>query len=774
MIARVWLRATLAFGLVGILGPGNVRGAAPDKPEGALVTRWAKDVSQTLPHPEYPRPQLVRKDWVNLNGPWDYAIRARQDSKPDAYDGKILVPFPVESTLSGVKRFLDEDQYLWYHRPFKTPNLEGGKRLLLHFGAVDWQTTVWANGKQVGEHKGGYDPFTFDITEALKPGPDQVLIVQVWDPTDAGSQPRGKQVRNPGGIFYTAVSGIWQTVWLEPVSPAHVESLKITPDVDEGSVTLGIRAATGQGSATIRASLLDGPREVTSGEVTVTGDKVLGFIEPRIKLAVPEAKLWSPSSPFLYDLKVTLSMNGQTTDTLTSYFGMRKIAVAKDAAGINRLFLNSQPLFQCGPLDQGWWPDGLYLAPTDEAMRYDIETTRKLGFNMCRKHVKSEPARWYYHADQLGLMVWQDMPSGMARGKRQGIPPGAKEDASFSPEEIAQFDTELKAMIGRLQNHPSIVAWVPYNEGWGQHDTVKKLQWVKQLDPTRLVDGPSGWEDRGWGDMKDRHQYPGPGMFPVLADRASVLGEFGGLGLPLEGHLWWNKRNWGYRNLKTLDDLQVQYEQLIRRLRPLIRQGLAAAVYTQTTDCEGEVNGLMTYDRAVVKLDVAKTAALHAKLYEPVKPVARRVILPTSEEEPQTWRFTTAQPGEGWFRTDFNDADWQSGPGGFGEPSTPNTVVHTRWKTPDIWIRRTFNFDGAKLSEPQLRLHHDEDAEVYLNGKKVITVSGYATSYFDAPLSEEAARTLRPGQNVLAIHCHQTGGGQYIDAGLVDFQPKNP
>ncbi len=564
--------------------------------ENPLTTPWTALVKAEHPLPEYPRPQLVRKEWINLNGLWDFAIIPRAETTVAHYQGRILVPFPVESALSGVKQALLPEQRLWYRRIFTPPSLKG-RHLLLHFGAVDWRAEVWVNGKSVGTHEGGYDPFTFDITAALKPRGNNEITVAVWDPTDAGPQPRGKQLHNPNGIWYTAVSGIWQTVWLEPVPDESISGLSFTPDVDGHRLRLTVRSA-GSGKFSAVARLAGKP----VGSVT-------GELNQETFIALPEMQLWSPDSPVLYDLEVSLPSG----DRVTSYFGMRKIAVQKDTAGFNRLFLNGRPLFMIGPLDQGWWPDGLYTAPTDAALRSDIETLKKLGFNMCRKHVKVEPARYYYWADKLGFLVWQDMPSAMPAG-HASVRRGGGEDVGFTPEEDTIFRRELEALVRHLSNTPSIVAWVPFNEGWGQHETNQILKLVKGWDDSRLVDGPSGWEDRGFGDMKDMHQYPGPGMFPVLPDRVSVLGEFGGLGLPIEDHLWWNKRNWGYRTFEDRSKLQAGYEDLMEKLEPLVRQGLAAAIYTQTTDVEGEVNGLMTYDRKVLKFDAAKLAEWHRRI----------------------------------------------------------------------------------------------------------------------------------------------------------------
>ncbi|HSW02260.1 MAG TPA: DUF4965 domain-containing protein [Sedimentisphaerales bacterium] len=601
---RILCAASVAVVLLSSVAQGQWKPAA-----GPLMTRWAKEVSPQNALPEYPRPQMVRKDWFNLNGLWDYAIKAKDAAQPESFDGQILVPFPIESALSGVMKPVGPDNRLWYRRTFETPKGHGwdqeGRRVLLHFGAVDWDTTVWVNGKEVGNHKGGYDPFTFDITDALKADGRQEIVVSVWDPTDAGAQPRGKQVRNPHGIWYTAVTGIWQTVWLEPVAPRHIDGLKLTPDVDNAKliVEIGTRLTR---SDNVKVEIL------ADGEVVAQANGL-----NRIEVQIPNPRLWTPDNPFLYDVKITLGRFNMpvVTDQITSYFGMRKIALAKDEAGINRLFLNNKPLFQYGPLDQGWWPDGLYTAPTDEALRYDIEITKRLGMNMARKHVKIEPARWYYWCDKLGLLVWQDMPSGDRYIGSQDP------DIVRTEESAKQFELELARMIETFYNHPSIVMWVPFNEGWGQYDTPRIVDLVRKLDPTRLVNNASGWTDRGIGDVMDIHDYPGP-RAPRLEDkRAGVLGEFGGLGLPLPGHTWQAERNWGYRSYTTQDELTDAYIALIKKLHPLTgAPGLAAAVYTQTTDVEIEVNGLMTYDREVIKMDAARITAANRTLYTPPEP----------------------------------------------------------------------------------------------------------------------------------------------------------
>jgi hypothetical protein len=537
--------------------------------------------------------------------------------RPAAWDGEILVPFPVESALSGVMKTVGPERRLWYHRTFQVPRRWEGRRVLLHFGAVDWEARVWVNGVEVGEHRGGYDAFSIDVTAALKGEGSQELVVSVWDPSDAGPQPRGKQVQKPEGIWYTPTTGIWQTVWVEPVESSHVRSLKITPDFDGSAVEVGALVMGAGHRYRIECLVRDGRREVVRGDVSVVGGSATRDVPFRtaLKLGIPEAKPWTPETPFLYGLRVTLYEDDREVDAVESYFGLRKIAVAKDALGVNRLFLNNQPVFQFGPLDQGFWPDGLYTAPTDEALQYDIRMTKELGFNMARKHVKVEPDRWYYWCDVLGLLVWQDMPSGE---KYIG---GKDPDIQRSPESAAIFERELRAMVEGLGNHPSIVMWVPYNEGWGQWDTARIAALVKEWDPTRLVNSASGWTDRKVGDVHDIHVYPGPGAPPLEANRAGVLGEYGGLGLPVKGHTWQAEKNWGYRSFTTHDGLTDAYLKLIDQLHPLTGEaGLSAAIYTQTTDVEIEVNGLMTYDRERVKMKIATVAEANRRVYSPPPP----------------------------------------------------------------------------------------------------------------------------------------------------------
>jgi beta-galactosidase/beta-glucuronidase len=562
--------------------------------KGPLQTRWAKDVSAQNAHPEYPRPQLVRKEWLNLNGVWAFEMTGR-DEQPTVFPTQILVPFPVESALSGVMKPVNEKDRLWYRRTFDIPRGWIGQRIMLNFGAVDFETKVFVNGKNVGMHRGGYDGFSFDVTDFLNPAGENELVVSVWDPTDSGTQPRGKQVRKPNGIWYTSTSGIWQTVWLEPVNAAHITGLTIAPDIDKSEVVIRPRTTAPLGQYTLTITI----RDDSGGRFTASSP--IG--EPLI-VPIRNMRLWSPESPYLYKMVVTLKIGNRTMDQVQSYVGMRKIALGKDTKGFTRLMLNNQPYFQFGPLDQGFWPDGIYTAPTDDALRYDIEMTKKLGFNLARKHVKVEPDRWYYWCDKLGLLVWQDMPSGDKYINDK------QPDITRSPESAEEFEQELTALVEGRAAHPCIVMWVPFNEGWGQWDTPRVVELTKKLDPTRLVDNTSGWADRGVGDVNDIHKYPGPGSPEPEQKRAIVLGEFGGLGLPIRGHTWQSEKNWGYRSYTDSASLTAAYEDLLSKLLPMIdEKGLSAAVYTQTTDVEVEVNGLMTYDREVVKMDWTKVAA---------------------------------------------------------------------------------------------------------------------------------------------------------------------
>lgn len=552
-----------------------------------IVTKWAKDVDPLKPWLLYPRPDMVRTDWMDLNGLWNYAITPK-GVKPDKWEGTILVPYPVESALSGVRKKVTENQNLWYKRTFRIPNVWHKKRIMLNFEASDWETTVWIDGREAGTHRGGYDPFTFDITDFLGKSGFHDLMVCIWDPTDKGTQPRGKQVSSPGSIWYTSSTGIWQTVWLEPVGQSYVSSFRLTSDADNGTVKFKFDVKNAE-NGSLLIKIKKGSRTVASGT---------GKPDEEISLQIKDPVLWSPENPFLYDVTAELKDNNKTTDRIKSYLGIRKISVGKTSDGFTRMLLNNEFVYQNGPLDQGFWPDGIYTPPTEEAMVYDLKMTKQMGFNMLRKHVKVENRIFYYWCDKLGILVWQDMPSG-----DESIW-GNLPDISKSKESTLQYEFELKRMIETKYNHPSIIMWVPFNEGWGQFETGRITNLIADYDPTRLVNSSSGWTDRGTGNINDIHHYPDPAVQPAEDKRAIVLGEFGGLGLPLQGHTW-EKKNWGYRNmsdtLQLLEKFELYYDMVHRFVK---ENGLSATIYTQTTDCETETNGLMTYDRDINKMGV--------------------------------------------------------------------------------------------------------------------------------------------------------------------------
>ncbi len=575
--------------------------------EGRISTQWSEQVNPDNVLPEYPRPIMERTEWKNLNGLWDYAIIEKGKHSPSVFDGKILVPFAVESSLSGVAKTVGAEKELVYRRSFDVPSSWKGKKVLLHFGAVDWKTDVWVNDVKVGSHTGGFTPFSFDITEALQ-GKNNTLLVKVWDPTDKGYQPRGKQVSRPEGIWYTPVTGIWQTVWLEPVSESYIQDLRITPDIDNSLLSLKALVKDATSKDLVEVKVFDGQQLVAQGK-SINGECV--------QVAMPEnAKLWSPESPFLYTLKVSLKQNGKLVDEVSSYAAMRKYSSKRDANGIVRLELNNKPLFQFGPLDQGWWPDGLYTAPTDEALLYDIQKTKDFGFNMIRKHIKVEPARWYTYCDKLGIIVWQDMPSGDRNPEWQNRKYFEGTEMKRSAESEACYRKEWKEIMDALYSYPCIGTWIPFNEAWGQFKTPEIVEWTKQYDPTRLVNPASGGNHYTCGDMLDLHNYPAPELYLYDAQRATVLGEYGGIGWVVQGHIWEPDRNWGYIQFNSSKEVTDEYVKYAEKLYDLIPRGFSAAVYTQTTDVEVEVNGLMTYDRKVIKLDEKRVREINRKLCE--------------------------------------------------------------------------------------------------------------------------------------------------------------
>ncbi len=611
MTAHSRLRRALAIvaaTLIAITGGTVVASPAPAAPKPPrLSTPWTNQVSTTNPLPEYPRPQLVRSEWQSLNGTWQFSAAANLNNPPinTNLGEEVLVPYPIESALSGIQR---HENYMYYRRTFSTPANWSGRRVQLNFGAVTWETRVWVNGVSVGTHQGGFDPFSFDITSALRSGSNEI-IVGVWSPVDAEDIPVGKQRLNRGGIWYTPASGIWQTVWLEPTPDARITRLDTIPNVAAGALDLTVHAA-GAGGQSVTAEVLSG------GAVVGTAR---GNVGATIRVPVPNARLWSPDDPFLYDLRVTLNGAGGG-DSVSGYFGMRTLGKAM-LGGVLRPTLNGKFVFQLGTLDQGYWPDGIYTAPTDEALRFDLEQQKALGFNMVRKHIKVESARWFYHADRLGLMVWQDMPA---------LPNGR----NASPAGEARYESELRRMITNLKGITSIVQWVPFNEGWGEFDAGRIADLVKSLDPTRLVNHNSGSNccdsdpDPGNGDVIDDHMYVGPAVTrQPSATRILVLGEYGGLGLHVPGHEWSTGNTFAYEMLPTSEALTNRYVQITEKLIDLMNvQGLSASVYTEPTDVEDEINGFYTYDRQVRKMDFAKVRAVNLR----VLGAARGTTLPVN------------------------------------------------------------------------------------------------------------------------------------------------
>jgi hypothetical protein len=725
--------------------------------QGPLMTQWASQIDTNNPLLEYPRPQMVRTNWLNLNGIWQFQAGATNDPVPtnQTLSGEILVPYPMESAISGVMQYYP---FSWYRRLFTLPGGWSGKRIILHLDAVDWQSQVYINGRSVGIHKGGYDPFSYDITPYLN-GAANELLVQVYSPEDNGGQPRGKQTLYPGGIMYTSASGIWQPVWLEPVDSSGVSDLQIIPDVDNSRLRLTVNTYATSG-VVVSATVLD------TGAVVNTAS---GNPQTELDVPIPNPKLWSPNSPFLYDLQISVVHDGVTNDSVTSYFGMRKISI-NVVNGIPKIFLNNQGLFEMGPLDQGFWPDGIYTAPTDAALAYDIQMEKALGFNAVRKHIKVERQRWYYWADKLGIMVWQDMPSC---NSYTGNP---------KPVDALQFITELTCMVTNHWNSPAIIMWDIFNESQGQTgsgavgqtNTAYLVQLVKTLDPSRLVNQASGGSYFGVGDVLDNHSYPDPGD-PISATQATVDGEFGGIAWHVNGHLWNPAQAGnGYLLASSIDNIATLYDGYINEavnFKSAANGGLNAAIYTQITDVENECNGLMTYDRLVKpdpnKINISNQKAITGTLY-------LTDVLPTSQNVGRTWSYTNSNTASAipsnWYATNFNASNWSSGLAGFGTAGTPGAVVRTTWNTTNIWIRQQFalgSLTASDLSSLVFNCYHDEDCEIYLNGVLAGSASGYAGAYVLLPMNTAGMNALIPnGVNLIAVHCHQTTGGQNIDVGI--------
>ncbi|MFI1421645.1 AbfB domain-containing protein [Streptomyces sp. NPDC020731] len=621
---RAWWVTTVLAVLALLAGTAlTVSGTAAATPRAwtpepaPMTTPWTDRVPVDNPLPEYPRPQLTRPDWANLNGIWDFAVTSADAGRPASFTEQIRVPFVAESALSGIQRRITRNDKLWYKRTFTVPSNWNGRRVQLNFGASDWRTTVWVNDRQAGAtHSGGYDSFSYDITDLLNGGTNTV-VVSVWDPTQTGSQAVGKQRLNEvtphpgGGIFYTAASGIWQTVWLEPTAAAHITRLDMVPDLGNNRLKVTVR---GSGTNGHQARVT-----VSNGGTTV--GTATGPVGVEFAVAVPDPHRWTPDDPFLYDVKAELLSGGTVVDSVGSYTGMRSIGLAR-VDGVLRPVLNREFVFQTGTLDQGYWPDGIYTAPTDAALRYDLQKHKDLGFNMVRKHIKVEPQRWFYWADRLGLLVWQDMPS-MER----------------TPDAAArtQWEAEYDRVIDQHRSSPSLVMWVDQNEGWGQYDQARIADEVKAYDPSRLVDNMSGVNccgavDGGNGDVVDHHVYVGPGTTVPSATRAAVLGEYGGLGFKVSGHEWYPGGGFSYEDQPDLAHLNNRFVGLLDGIREVrMPRGLSAAVYTEITDVENEANGLLTYDRQVVKVDEAGVRAANRALIDASRSPAAPVTLPTGQ-----------------------------------------------------------------------------------------------------------------------------------------------
>ena len=719
-----------------------------------LMTDWAQQVNPTNVLPEYPRPQMVRSDWMNLNGIWQFQSGETNDPAPTGRNlsGLILVPFPMESALSGIMQYTP---FSWYRRTFTVPDSWSGRRILLHFEAVNWRSQIYVNGQSVGIHKGGYDPFSYDITPYLTNGGSQELVVRVYSPVDNGGEPRGKQTLYQGGIMFTSASGIWQPVWLEPVPQTSIARLHLVPDIDNHRLRVNVAVDGDASGVSVNAIAFAGTNQAASA----TGAPGQDFY-----LNIPSPILWSPTHPFLYDLHVSLSTNSATVDSVTSYFGMRKTSLGSED-GFVKLFLNNHFEFEFGPLDQGYWPDGVYTAPTDLALKSDLEMEKALGFNMVRKHIKVESRRWYYWADKLGILVWQDMPSCNSYTRNPSPP----------PVDLADFIAELTAMVTNHWNNPSIIMWVVFNEGQGQAgsgngvgqaSTAGLVSLVQSLDPSRLVNQASGWTWAGVGDVLDAHNYPDP-VCPASASQAVACGEFGGVWIGITNHTWSPGSGEVYP-AQAAGSVASQFESLAGQLPDLIRNhGLSAAVYTEISDVEIELAGLRTFDRKVLKPDLQR---MQIAITRPMTQYSNAEVVPTSQATSQNWKYTFTTPAANWYSEGFDDSLWSTGPGAFGTAGTPGVAVGTTWDTADIWLRRTFN-PGAlttqEITNLVLNVYHDEDCEIYVNGVLATSASGYGTDYGHLAMSAAAQYAVVPdGNNVMAVHCHQTAGGQGIDVGL--------
>jgi len=741
-----------------------------------IATKWADLVTPDNAWREYPRPQFSRSEWLNLNGIWGYKEGSVGDKySSDNFYQEILVPFPVESALSGIKA--QRKQNVWYKKTFTVPKNWVGKRVKINFDAVDWESEVFVNGVSVGIHRGGYDPFSYDITDKLKTSGLQEVVVRVFDPSDIGGQPNGKQWNNPFSVFYTACTGIWQTVWLEPVENIHIENLNIVPDIDRSKLKLTVNVPNSTSTSSVNVI-------VKSGENIITTQNILPNIETEI--VIPNQILWTPNSPFLYDLEIKLMNNSLLVDSVGSYFGMRKISMGT-WGGYKRIMLNNEYCFNFGVLDQGYWPEGIYTAPCDSALIFDIQKIKSLGFNTARKHGKTENQRWYYHCDRLGLLVWQDIPS--APTNRDGAnPPIAGDEWSnndssrVSAKNKANFKLELEHIVNSFKNHPSIVDWIVFNENWGQFSTLENTQKVITLDPNRLVTSASGFTDFEIGDFQDYHSYP----YPVIGTsypgapaqptttRIRAVGEYGGVEYNVPNHTWYLSPSSVYdKPESSVEGLTMRFTSLAERANILAKQqGLSAAIYTQIFDVENETNGIVTYDRKVDKLLVDRVKPLVEYTIKSCNTVDdfARIFGPND-----TWKYNVSQPVGDWTNLNFSDISWNSGLSCFGTGGGTlfSSLLRTNWSTSDIWMRKTFN--PGNITEDQIK---NIFAELYIDGAVTIYINGVEALAFKEEsypiqakhfytLSDDARKTILANQNnVIAVHCNNSVGGSFIGVGL--------
>ena len=570
-----------------------------------IKTKWGKNLDPKNVWQEYPRPQLERKQWLNLNGIWSYSITDINSQKPDNFDGEILVPFSIESSLSGVMKSLNEKQILWYYKEFEVPDNWKDKNIIIHFNAVDWICELYINDNKIGKHSGGYSEFSFDITKNIKEGKNKILL-KVFDPSDKGYQAVGKQTLNPNVIWYTSISGIWQTVWLEPVNEIYIQKLEINNDYDKKEIKINVKLNLDE-KLPLEVSLLFKDDEFI---------KLKGFSNSEIVFNIPDNLFhpWSPNEPNIYTFNINIFDNNQKIiDSIVSYTTLRKVEQKKDKNGIYRIYLNNKPLFNMGTLDQGYWPDGLYTPPSEEAMIYDINKLKELGFNTIRKHIKIEPYRYYYYCDKIGMLVWQDMPSGdRQNNKWEFLKLNAGDDVNRSEESKNNYYKEWSEIIDNLKFFQCIIVWIPFNEGWGQFDTEKVVVFTKKQDSTRLINAASGGNHRICGNFLDLHSYPHPAQYLKVDNLINILGEFGGLALDIKGHTW-KEDNWGYKTCKSKEEVTEKYEEYINLLINSFKS-FSAAIYTQTTDVEIEINGLITYDRAEIKVIEQRIKAVNEKI----------------------------------------------------------------------------------------------------------------------------------------------------------------